>query len=83
MVGTTIITIITTLTGYIPSALRNTHHHDHALPSVEWSVLYTAAYNAQVHPSNVNTNPHHQGVASAFHGKTQTMGGRYVYASIC
>ena len=37
-----------TVTGYIPSAIRNTHH-DHSLHPLEWSVLYTGVYNAQVH----------------------------------
>ena len=37
-----------TFTGYIPPAIRNTHHHDHT-PHVEWSVLYTGVYNTWVH----------------------------------
>ena len=67
------------LTGYIPSVIRNTHQHDHP-PPVEWSVLYTGAYNTQVHTmGNARPNNNHacalEWSVVANIGETHTMGG--------
>ena len=63
---------IRTFTGDIPSAMRNTHRHEHTLPPVEWSALYTGVCHTWVHDISLANMT--QGVASAFHGETHTMG---------
>ena len=36
-----------TLTGYIPSAMRNMHHHDHPLPPLHRGVRNSGTYDGQ------------------------------------